>query len=129
MSCYTCISWLFELIPIAEKDVIPTTVWQGFIKVFWEWYFWYNFGKFLIDKLPFGNKNKEVRMKTLGILHDFRTFFIGKGSFYRTLRKIRKIPVWSWPHDDPFHVNSVTLFLCIYINKFKTTFMYLYQNI
>jgi len=24
---------------------------QGFIKMFWEWYFRYQFGKFLIDKL------------------------------------------------------------------------------
>ena len=32
-------------------------------------------------------------MKILGILHDFRIFFIGKGSFYQTLGKARKIPV------------------------------------
>jgi hypothetical protein len=31
-------------------------------------------------------------MKILGNLHDFRIFFIGKGSFYQTLGKARKIP-------------------------------------
>ena len=31
-------------------------------------------------------------MKMLGILHDFRIFFVGKISFYWTLRKARKIP-------------------------------------
>jgi hypothetical protein len=31
-------------------------------------------------------------MKILGILHDFGIFFIGKGSFDRTLGKARKIP-------------------------------------
>jgi hypothetical protein len=40
-----------------------------------------------------GIKIRGVRMKLLGILHDFRIFFIGKGSFYQTLRKDRKIPV------------------------------------
>jgi len=29
-------------------------------------------------------------MKILGILYDFRIFFIGKGSFYRTLGKDKK---------------------------------------
>jgi stalled ribosome alternative rescue factor ArfA len=28
----------------------------------------------------------------LGILHDFRIFLIGKGSFQRNLRKVRKNP-------------------------------------
>jgi hypothetical protein len=41
---------------------------------------------------PIGNKNKRVRMRILGILHDFIIFFIGKGTFYQTLRKTRKIP-------------------------------------
>jgi hypothetical protein len=31
-------------------------------------------------------------MKILGILHDFRIFFIGKVFFYWTLKKARKIP-------------------------------------
>jgi hypothetical protein len=31
-------------------------------------------------------------MKILGILHDFRIFFIGKGSFYQILGKAGKIP-------------------------------------
>ena len=39
-----------------------------------------------------GNQNKGVRMKILGILHDFRIFFIGKGSFYRTLGMLKKFP-------------------------------------
>ena len=30
-------------------------------------------------------------MKIFGILHDFRIFFIGKGSSYQTLRKARQI--------------------------------------
>jgi hypothetical protein len=36
----------------------------------------------------------EIRGKNeiLGNLHDFRIFFIGKGSFYQTLGKARKIP-------------------------------------
>jgi len=34
-------------------------------------------------------------MKISGILHDYRIFFIGKGSFYRTLRKARKIPAYK----------------------------------
>jgi hypothetical protein len=38
------------------------------------------------------NQNKGVRNKILGILHDFRIFFIGKRSFYRTPGKARKIP-------------------------------------
>ena len=37
-----------------------------------------------------------IKMKILGILNDLtlslRIFFIGKGSFYQTLRKARKIP-------------------------------------
>ena len=43
----------------------------------------------------FGNQNKGVRMKSLGILHDFRIFFIGNGSFNRFLRKTRKILVFK----------------------------------
>jgi hypothetical protein len=31
-------------------------------------------------------------MTILGILHEFRIFFIGIGSFYWTLKKTRKIP-------------------------------------
>jgi len=31
-------------------------------------------------------------MKILGILHDFRIYFIGKGSFNLTMGKARKIP-------------------------------------
>jgi hypothetical protein len=42
--------------------------------------------------LKLGIKLMGVRMKIVGILHDFRIFFIGKGSFYRTLGKARKIP-------------------------------------
>jgi len=38
------------------------------------------------------NQNKGVRMNILGILYDFRIFFVGKGSFYRILGKTRKIP-------------------------------------
>ena len=34
-------------------------------------------------------------MKILVILHDFRIFFIGKGSFYHFLRKTRKILVFK----------------------------------
>ena len=47
--------------------------------------------------VPFGNQNKEVRMNILGILHDFRIFFIGKWSFYWTLRKTSKIPETEQP--------------------------------
>ena len=38
-----------------------------------------------------GHQNKGVEMKISGILHDFRIFFIGKWSFYHTLRNARKI--------------------------------------
>ena len=48
----------------------------------------------------FGNQNKGVRIKIWGILHDVRIFCIGKGSFCRTLRKVRKIPdnnaLYTW---------------------------------
>ena len=37
------------------------------------------------ELITLGNQNKWVRMKMLGILIDFRIFFIGKGSFYWTL--------------------------------------------
>jgi hypothetical protein len=36
-------------------------------------------------------------MNILGILHDFIIFFIGKGSFYWTLRKASKIPETEQP--------------------------------
>ena len=44
-----------------------------------------------------GNQNKGVAMKILGILHDFRIFFIGNGSFKQILRKARKISNNIWP--------------------------------
>jgi hypothetical protein len=31
-----------------------------------------------------------------GILHDFGMFLFGKGSFYQTLRKARKIPACKY---------------------------------
>ena len=48
-------------------------------------------GNFKSTNWPFGKQNK-VRINIWGILHDFRIFFIGKGSFCLTLRKARKIP-------------------------------------
>jgi hypothetical protein len=59
---------------------MPSRVYQG---VFWE----------IINRQigHLGIKIRGVKMKILGILHDFRIFFIGKGSFYRTLGKARKI--------------------------------------
>jgi hypothetical protein len=52
------------------------------------------------------NQNKGVRRKNLGILHDFKTFFIGKGSFYPTLRKARKIPVRNMHALMVLHLDS-----------------------
>ena len=41
----------------------------------------------------FNRQIGHLGMKIWGILHDFRIVFIGKGSFYHTLRKARKIPL------------------------------------
>jgi hypothetical protein len=36
---------------IESENIVFTLQMQGFIMGFWEWYFWYHFGKFLINKL------------------------------------------------------------------------------
>ena len=54
-------------------------------------------------------------MKILGIFHDFRTFFIGKGSFYQTLGKVGIIPALLLK-DYPFLLenewNALVMDLC-----------------
>jgi NAD/NADP transhydrogenase beta subunit len=45
----------------------------------------------VLTNWPFGNQNKGARLKILGILHAFRIFFNGKGSFYLNLEKARNI--------------------------------------
>jgi len=62
-------------------------------------------------------------MKILGILHDFRIFFIGKGSFNRILRKARKISNNIWPGKLMtifyffFHKKKSLLIFLLHLNK------------
>jgi hypothetical protein len=63
-------------------------------------YLWYYVCCTCIIQCIWSYQNKGVRMKISGILHDFRIFFIGKGSFYQTLMKARKITEL----DDCWHM-------------------------